>query len=324
MKRTTRLVLAAAWLGCGVANAQQEAFPSRRIVLAVPFGAGSGIDQLGRGYAEVLRGQLNQPVVIENREGAAGVIGSTAVARAPADGYTILLAAHPPFAIAPLLQKEPGYDPIAGFAPVAGVGSVPLIAVTASSTGLKSWQEMTASFRANPEKANYAVSGTGSPGQLFTQLIRLQTGLPMQEISYKSTAQAMTDTLSGQVQLSLVSIAAAVPHIKAGTLRALAVGSEARQPSLADVPTIAESIGRPGFEASVWYGFLVPAGTPADRVSRLHAEIAKASADPRIVEIMNRGTFTQKLESPQQFAASIREAVGQARKMIEAARIGAQ
>ena len=134
----------------------------------------------------------------------------------------------------------------------------------------------------------------------------------------------MTDTLSGQVQLSLVSIAAAVPHIKAGTLRALAVGSDARLATLADVPTIAESINRPGFAASVWYGFLVPAGTPADRVNRLHAEIAKASADPRVVEVMTRGTFTQKLETPQQFAASIREAVAQARRMIEAAKLTAQ
>lgn len=318
--RRSALALAAAALAPR-AFAQQDAFPSKRLSLVIPFATGNGIDQLGRQYAEVLRTQLNQPVVVENREGAGGIIGGAFVARSAPDGYTVMIAAHPPFAIATLLQKEPSFDPSTSFAPVAKVGSVPLVAVTATSMPFKTWQDMAAYFKANPDKANYAASGVGSPGQLFTQLIKLHTGLPLQEISYKSTAQAMTDTVAGQVQVSLVSVPAAAGHIKGGSLRPLAVGSAKRLASMPDVPTLAEVMGQPGFEASVWYGFLVPAGTPQDRVDKLYAEIAKASRDKRITDLMARASITADLQNPQQFAASIKQDVALARRMIEAAKL---
>lgn len=316
-----KLFAAATWALACAAGAQQEPYPSKPIKLVVPFATGSGIDQLARTYADVLKTELNQPIVVENREGAAGIIGGTSVAKAPADGYTIVVEAHPPFAIATLLQKDPAYDIVTSFAPVARVGAVPLIAITATSMPFKTWPEMAAHFRANPDKANYAVSGTGSPGQLFTQLIKLQTGLPMQEISYKSTGQALTDVLAGQVQLSLVSMPAAAGHIKSGALRLLGVGSPRRLDSYPDVPTLAELIGLPGFEASVWYGFLAPAGTPTERVNKLYAEIAKASTTPRMLEFMARSNITPGLQNPQQFAASIQSDVAQARKMIVAAKL---
>jgi tripartite-type tricarboxylate transporter receptor subunit TctC len=321
---TRRTTLAAAAAMLSTATFGQEAFPSKRLQLVVPFATGNGIDQLGREYAEVLRTQVGQPIVVENREGAGGIIGGSFVSRAPADVYTLMIAAHPPFAIATLLQKDPAFDPSNSFIPVAKVGSVPLVAVCTSSMPFKTWQEMAAYFKANPDKANYAASGVGSPGQLFTQLIKLHTGLPLQEISYKSTAQAMTDTLGGQVQLSLVSVPAAAQHIKAGTLRPLAVGSTKRLASMPDVPTIAEVIGQPNFEASVWYGFLVPLGTPQDRVNKLYAEIAKASADKRVMDLMARASITPELQNPQQFAASIRSDVATARKMIEVAKLTPQ
>jgi tripartite-type tricarboxylate transporter receptor subunit TctC len=207
------------------------------------------------------------------------------------------------------------------FAPVARVGSVPLVAVTASSMPFKTWQEMAAYFKANPDKANYAASGVGSPGQLFTQLIRLHTGLPLQEVSYKSTAQALTDVIGGQVQLSLISVPAAAAHVKSGRLRVLAVGSPKRLDAFPDAPTLAELLGQPDFQASVWYGFLVPAGTPQDRIAKLYAEIAKASVSPRMVEFMARASITPELQNPQQFAASIKADVATARKMIEVAKL---
>jgi len=324
MKALVHTALLLAAVAASMPASAQEAYPSRRIQLVVPFATGNGVDQLGRRYAEVLRTQINQPIVVENREGAGGIIGGTHVARSAPDAYTVMIAAHPPFAIATLLQKDPSYDALGSFIPVAKVGAVPLVAVTASSMPFKTWQEMADYVKTNPDKANYAASGVGSPGQLFTQLIKLHTGLPLQEISYKSTAQAMTDTLSGQVQLSLVSYAAAVAHIKAGTLRPLAVGSAKRLPGLPDVPTIAELINQPSFEATVWYGFLVPAGTPADRVNTLYDEIVKASADPRVQELMTRAGITPELQNPQQFAASIRADMALARKMIEVARINPQ
>ena len=325
MKLVFRIFIATcALLNAAAATAQHDSYPSKPIRLIVPFASGSGIDQLARTYADVLHGQMNQPFVVENREGAAGIIGASVVVGAPADGYTVLVAAHPPFAIAPHLQKTPAYDPATSFTPVARVGAVPMIAICASSMPFKNWQEMTAYFRANPDKANYAVSGTGSPGQLFMQLIKMQTGLPMQEISYKSTGQALTDAVAGQVQLSLVSMPAAAGHIKVGALRLLGVGSPRRLEAYPDAPTLAELIGRPGFEAIVWYGFLVPPATPADRVGRLYDEIAKASATPRIREFMAHSSITPGLQNSHQFAESIRNDVALAKKMIAAAGLDPQ
>lgn len=324
MRIRSALLLAAALLAAPAMAQQADAYPSKRLALVVPFATGNGIDQLSREFAEVLRTQVNQPVVVENREGAGGIIGASYAARAEPDGYTILVESHPPFGTAPMLQKQPAFDPVTSFVPVAKVGSVPLVAVASSSMPFKTWQEMAAYFRANPDKANYAASGVGSPGQLFTQLIKSVSGLPLQEISYKSTAQAMTDTIGGQVQLSLVSMPAAAAHIKAGTLRALAIGSPKRLPGLPDVPTLAEVLGQPGFEASVWYGFLVPAGTPQARVDKLYAEIAKASQDPRIIELFGRANIAPDLQNPQQFSASLKRDMVLARKMIDTAKLAPQ
>lgn len=314
-RRRLALVIAAATFSLpGFAH---EDFPSKQVQLVIPFGTGNGVDQLGRAFAEVLHNQMGQPVVVVNREGAGGIIGGSSVARSAPDGYTVMLTAHPPFAIATSLQKEPSYDPVSSFTPVAKVGAVPLVAVAASSMPFKTWEEFAAYAKANPEKTNYAASGVGSPGQLFTRLIRLQTGLPIQEVSYKSTAQAMTDTLGGHVQMSLVSMPAAAAHLKAGTLHALAVGSPERLPAMPEVPTLAELIGQPGFEASVWYGFLVPADTPQELVDTLYQEIAKASQNESIAAFLERAHIAPDLQDSQHFSASIEADVATARKMIE-------
>ena len=303
------------------ASAQTAGYPSKPIQLVVPFAVASGIDQLGRELAEQLRQQMNTAFVVDNREGAGGLIGGTYVARSQPDGHTIMIAAHPPFGIAPLLQKDAGYDPLTSFAPVARLGAVPMVLVTAGSSPFKTYAEMAAYVRANPDKANYAASGIGSPGQLFTQLIKMHTGLPLTEISYKSTGQALTDAIAGFVQISLVSYPAALAHIKAGTLRLLAVGSTERLKAYPDIPTIAESIGQPGFEASVWYGILAPAGTPADRVERLNTEIVKAMTNPKMVDFLNRASITPQVQGPAAFATAIRNDVATAKKIIEFAQI---
>ena len=313
------LLLAAATLASSLAQAQ--AYPSRTIQLVVPFAVASGIDQLGREYAELLRQQMSATIVVENREGAGGLIGGTFVARAQPDGHTIMIGAHPPFAIAPLLQKDAGYDPLTSFAPVARIGAVPMVLVTAASTPFKTYAEMAAYVKANPDKANYAASGVGSPGQLFTQLIKLHTGLPLTEVSYKSTGQALTDAIAGHVQMSLVSYPAGAAHIKAGTLKLLAVGSTERMKDFPNVPTLAEAIGQPGFEASVWYGIMAPAGTPPDRIEKLYNEVAKASATPKMVEFMNKASITPQLQGPAAFAQSIRNDTAIAKKIIEVAGI---
>lgn len=323
IRRRTALAFAAAAAAASfpITGFTQDAFPSKRLQLVIPFATGNGVDQLGRAFSEVLRTQLNQAVVVENREGAGGIIGGSYAARATPDGYTVLMGAHPPFGIATLLQNDPSYDPLSSFVPVAKVGAVPLVAVTSTSMPFKTWDEFTAYAKANPDKTNYAASGVGSPGQLFTQLIKLHTGLPLQEVSYKSTAQAMTDTIAGHVQVSLVSVPAAAGHLKGGTLRALAVGSQKRLADMPDVPTLAEAIGQPNFEASVWYGFLVPAGTPANLVEKLYSEIAKASKDKSITDLMARAHIAPDLQDPAQFSASLKTDVATARKMIEVAKL---
>jgi tripartite-type tricarboxylate transporter receptor subunit TctC len=303
------------------AAAEGEAYPAKRIQLVVPFGVGSGIDQLAREYAEVLRVQMNTPVVVDTREGAGGLIGGALVAHAAPDGYTLMITANPPFAIAPQVQKTASYDPVASFAPVARLGAVPMVLVTSSASAFKTWKEMAEYFKANPDKANYAASGVGSPGQLFMQQVRSATGLPMREVSYKSTAQATIDTTGGHVQVNLESVAAVAQHIRSGTLRPLAVGSTQRLKEYPDVPTFAELIGQPGFDASVWYGIVAPAGTPANRVEKLYAEFAKASSSKRVVDFMARVGITPQLQSPAVFAAAIRKDTEIARKLVEAAHL---
>lgn len=317
------LACIATLLTVGIAAAQ-EPYPSKPVKLVVPFATGSGIDQVARIFAEEMRGPLKQSVIVENREGAAGVIGATSVAAGAADGYTVLVGAHPPFAIATQLQKNPGYDPTTSFAPIARVGAVVMVGISASSHPFKNWQEMAAYFRSNPEKANYAVSGTGSPGQLFTQLIKLQTGLPMQEISYKSTGQALNDAIGGQVQFSIVSMPAALGHIKAGTLRLMGVGSKERLKDFPGTPTLGELIGDPNYEALVWYGFLVPKATPAAIVNRLYTEIVAASATSRVADLFTKASIVPGLQNPQQFADSLRNDAAMARRMIDAAKLQPQ
>jgi tripartite-type tricarboxylate transporter receptor subunit TctC len=300
-------------LGAHVASAQTAPEPMQ---LIVPYGPGNGLDLLAREFAEVLRTQLGTTVVVENREGAGGVVGTSYAARAPANGRAMLVTAHPPFASAPLVQKTAAYDPLKSFLPVARVGSVPLVAVTSSRSPLKSFADIAPYLKANPDKGSYASSGIGSPGQIYTELIKKATGLPLQEVPYKSTSQALTDVIGGQVMLSLVSYPAASQHIKNGALRLLAVGSPIRLKDYPDVPTMAEAIGQPGFEAGVWYGFLLPAAASAETVRRLHAEIAKALVAPSVVAMMERSSISPHLQSPSEFAASLRTDVEVARKLL--------
>jgi tripartite-type tricarboxylate transporter receptor subunit TctC len=262
-------------------------------------------------------------VVVENREGAGGVVGTTYAARAPADGRSILMSANPPFVIAPLTQKTAAYDPLASFVPIARVGSVPLVLITSAHSPVNDFEQMKRFVKANPDKANYASSGIGSPGQVYTELIKKTTGLAIQEVPYKSTSQALIDVIGGNVLLSLVSIPAALPHIKSGALRVLAIGSPQRLSDFPGVPTIAEAIGEAGFEAGVWYGFFAPVGTPPEVVQMLYAEIAKAQANPEIRGVMGRSNVVPQLQNTSQFAASLKADVAVARQLVESANLGA-
>ncbi|MBM3395178.1 MAG: tripartite tricarboxylate transporter substrate binding protein [Betaproteobacteria bacterium] len=272
------LMLIVLWVS-PIVGAQE--FPARGLRIVVPFGPGTGSDVLARSMAAKMAEQMGQPVTVENREGAGGLIGARAVLSSPADGYTLLLAANP-FVVNPLMHVKPPYDVQRDFTPLAKVAVVPNILIVAPATQAATLRELIALARARPGQLNYASSGKGTPSQLETELLMADFEFSMQEVAYKSTAQAMTDLIGGQVDVYYPTLPAALPHIKSGRVRALAVGAPARLSALPSVPTVTEALGSPGYEAQTWYGFVVAAATPIAAVNRLRAEIVKAMQSPEV------------------------------------------
>ncbi len=260
-----------------------DAFPSRALKIVVPFGAGTGSDILARTIGAKLSEAIGQPVVIENREGAGGLIGTRAVLSAPADGYTLLMAANP-FVVSPVLYETAPYDALKDFVPVAQVTVVPNMLVVNSQVPVKTARELIAYAKAHPGKLTYASSGVGTPSELEMEMLKSLLGLDVLEVPYKSTAQAMTDVMGGQVALYYPTLPAALPNVKAGRLRALGVGSERRAPQAPEVPTLAEALDLPGYRAQTWYGFVVRAGTPPAVAAKLGAEIERALRAPDVRE----------------------------------------
>ena len=319
MRALVRVVLAvaAAVSVSGVVQAADD-YPSKRIDLVVPYSAGSGIDVLARIFAQALQAELNVPVVVENKDGATGTIGAMAAARAPNDGYTLMMNANPPFLSAPVIQKATSYDPLGSFVPIARIGAVPMLLVTATDSPVKTFAQLKAYTEANPDKAYYANNGNGSPSQIFMEIIKGATGLKIPEVSYKSSTQPMTDVAAGHVLTTLMSLPAATGMVQGGKLRVLAAGSKERLSKLPDVPTMAELTGRPDFQAVVWYGFFAPAGTPPERVNRIYAAIAKAYANPKVIESMATASAIPELQSPEEFARTLRVDAENMRKVLTA------
>jgi tripartite-type tricarboxylate transporter receptor subunit TctC len=318
--------LAAAVLALGFAAgaAAQGGWPAKPIRIVVPFGAGTGLDVVARGFADRLGEQLKTSVVVENKEGAGGTVGALAVARAPADGYTIVFTAHAPFAVAPFMQAGGGYDPVSDFSPVAKVAQIPMVLITGANARFRNFTEMAAFAKANPGKLDYASSGIGTPSHLHMEVVKRELGADIVAVPYKSTAQAMSDVIGGQIPLYMPSFPAALPQIKAGQVRALAIGSAKRSTVLPDIPTMGELLKQPGLEASVWYGFLAPKGTPAEVVARLHAEVAKAAATPRIGELMNKLGAEPVMVAPREFAQQIQRDADTSRKLLQSLGVKAE
>jgi len=271
----------------------------------VPFAPGGGNDTVARLVSDGVTAELGQPVVVENRPGAGGVVGAEAVARAPADGYTLFLGGVGSHAINPNLHAHLSYDPIRDFAPITLVASAPLVLVVHPSVLAKSVRELVALAKAQPGHLNYASNGNGSSSHLAAVMFDSMTGADMVHVPYKGLSPALTDLLSGQVQLMFSSVVAILPHVKAGKLRALAVSSPARMALLPDLPTIAES-GVPGYESSSWYGILAPAGTPPEVVKRLNAALVKVIAQPAFRDALAREGAEPVGNSPEAFGAFIK------------------
>jgi len=297
-----------AWLALaslGPAPVAAQTFPSKPIRIIVPFGPGTGTDILARVVGERVGEQLGVGVVVENREGAGGLLGAGTTAKSPADGYTLMMAANP-FVVAPLLQAAPPYDAVRDFAPVARIGVLPMALVTGPAAPYANVREMIAFARANPGRLNYASSGKGTPSHLEMELIAQSAGLKLQDVPYKSTAQAMTDTIGGQVSLYFSTLPPALAQMRAAKLRILGIGSARRLGQAPEIPTLAEALSQPGYEANVWYGFVAPAGTPRDTLARLADAVSRALDHAPVRERVEKSGTEIDVAGPDAFAAQIR------------------
>ena len=270
------------WVACLVVSAAgAQSYPANPVRVVVPFPAGGGNDSMGRLLAQRLSESLGKQFYVDNRPGANGMVGSEFVARAPKDGYTLLVNGAN-FVTTPSLYAKPTYDPIRQFDPISLTAIAPNVLVVHPSVPARNVKELIALAKARPKQVNFAGSGSGSTPHLAGELFRTMTGTQMLHIPYRGTGPAITGLLSGEVETMFMPALAAVPLITGGRVRGLAVTSRERLPALKDLPTVAES-GLKGYESSQWYGVLAPAGTPADILASLNSSIVKImqSADMR-------------------------------------------
>ncbi|HSV61051.1 MAG TPA: tripartite tricarboxylate transporter substrate binding protein [Variovorax sp.] len=285
--------------------AHAEGYPDKPISLVVPFPPGGPTDAMARTLAAELRDKLGQPMVVENRAGAGGNIGAEYVARAPADGQTLLFGTSGPLAINASLYRKINYNPVKSFAPVIQIGHLPNILVVHPSVPARNVQELVAYAKANPGKLSYASSGNGASSHLAGVMFNSTAGVELLHVPYKGTGPALNDLLGGQVSMSFTDVLTALPYVKAGKLRALGVTTAARSQALPDVPTIAEQ-GYKGFDVSVFFGIVAPADTPPDRITKLNSAFAEVLASPKVKELFaQQGLEAAPSTSPQQLAKFI-------------------
>ena len=294
-----RILAIAATIACATAFAQ--GYPNKPIKVVVPWPPGQATDVAARVVSEAVSAQIGQQLVIDNKPGAGGTVGSEFAARQAPDGYTILAGSSGPISISPLLQKLP-YDPARDFEPIALMVSTAYVLTVHPSMPVNTVQEFIALVRANPGKYNFASSGTGATAHLAAELFNGAAGLKATHVPYKGSAPAMTDLIAGHVSYALETTAAVLPHVKAGKLKALAVTSPKRSVSLPDVPTLQEAAGMAGFDVRAWIGFIAPTGIPREARARLAAETQKAVENPETKARLIAAGLEPGDLTPEQFA----------------------
>ncbi len=297
----------------------KAAYPDKPIRMIVPFPAGGNADIVARSISNELSKNLGVPVVIENRGGAGGVIGSEIVAKAPADGYTIMMvsASH---VINPSMQKTLPYDTIKDFAGISLVAEVPTVLVVHPSVQAKSLKELIALAKANPGKINFASAGNGTVGHLSGELLKSMAQIKMEHVAYKGNGPAMTDLLGGHVQMLFSSIPSALPHIKSGALRALVVTAPQRSAAAPDIPSTAEA-GMPGFDVSTGFGLFAPAKTPRAVINKLHAEVVKSVKLPEVRERLASQGAEPVGGTPEEYDTFVRTEIAKWQKVCKEAGI---
>jgi tripartite-type tricarboxylate transporter receptor subunit TctC len=295
--------------------AHPQGYPNRAIRLIVPWPPTGTVDILGRTLGQKLAENMAQPVLVENRAGANGIIGSEAAAKSPPDGYTLVVDNVTGHAINATLQAKMPFDSLRDFAHVSLLAWVPDGIVSLPSLPAKNVQELIALAKAQPGKLTYASFGVGSSGHLAGELFKMMAGVNMLHVPYKGGGPAIADLLAGQVSIYYPVVPSVVPLVKANRLRLLAVTGAKRSSAMPDVPTVAESL--PGFEASNWFGLMAPAGTPSDIVGRLNAEAHKALQAPDVREKLAALGFEIQTGTPQEFSALLRSETEKWAKVVK-------
>jgi tripartite-type tricarboxylate transporter receptor subunit TctC len=315
--RTLQRFVLAALVAVSAVHASAQTYPNKPIRLVVPFPPAGTTDILAREVGQRLTEALGQSVVIDNRPGAAGNIGSDIVAKSAPDGYTLLMCTVSSHAINPSLYSKLPYDHIKDFAPVILVARVPNVLEVNPGVPVNTVADLIKLAKENPGRINFASSGSGTSIHLSGELFKTMTGVDMVHVPYKGSAPALADLMGGQVQVMFDNLPSSLQQIKAGKLRAIAVTSSERAPALPDIPTIAES-GVPGFEATSWFGVLAPAGTPPEIINRLNAVIDKWLKSPEGKEKLLAQGAAAAGGTPEQFAAYIRSETDKWANVIKA------
>jgi tripartite-type tricarboxylate transporter receptor subunit TctC len=300
--------------------AQAQAYPQRPIRLIVPFAAGGGTDFVARTAAPAMAEALGQPIVIDNRGGANGVIGTEMVASAEPDGYTLLLGAAGTLVVAPHLQSNLPFETMKDFAPISLLGTSPFVVSVHPSLPVRNIEELIALAKSQPGKLTFGSSGTGGAPHLATELFKSMSGVDMVHVPYKGLAPAVTDLLGGQIQVLFADVGLVLPHIRTGKVKALAVSSGKRSSTLPDLPTVDEA-GVRGYAAGTWYGLLAPASTPPAIVARISKEAVTALQLPDIRKRFAAQGTEPAANSPEEFRKHIEGEYAKWGKVIKDARI---
>jgi len=317
MKLLHHCLIAAACVGTTLSGWAQAPFPSKPLMLVVPFAPGGPTDAMARNLAQALKPALGQNMLVDNKPGAGGNIGAEYVARAEADGHTLLFGTSGPLAINGSLYKKINYDPIKSFAPIIQVGHLPNVLVVHPGVPAKNVQELITYAKANPGRLSFASSGSGASSHLAGVLFNMRAGTDIQHVPYKGTGPALNDLLGGQVSMAFTDVLTALPHVKSGRLRLLGVTSAKRSQATPDTPTLEEQ-GLKDFDVSVFFGIVAPAATPPAVVSKLNAAFAQALQQPDVrANLASQGLEPPAHTSPAQLADYMRSETAKWRDVIK-------
>lgn len=297
-----------------------ERFPVKPVRIVVPFPAGGSTDLIARQLGQRLTESWSQPVLIDNRSGAGGVIGSDVVARSAPDGYTLVMGSVSTHAIIPHINPKLPYDPIADFAAITEIARFPSMLVANSALPVKTVKQLVALAKQRPGQLTYASNGNGTNSHLAGEMLKAAAGIDMLHVPYKGAAPAIADVVAGHVAMMFTGVANGISYVKSGRLRAIAVASMERSPSLPEVPTIEES-GVRGVDVTIWLGLWGPAALPSELVSRLNADVVAALKNPKVRELFAAQDAQAVGSTPAEFAARVREELARWRKIVQAANI---